>query len=230
MQWVFDRMRFSSSSRILDLGCGSAYLWLENLGRLPTGWDITLSDLSTGMVREARANLDDSIGDFEYLAINAQSIPFMAGNFEGVIANHMLYHVPNIENALLEIRRVLKPGGRFYATTVGESHLMELYDLVGRFTQDANILEETLPEKFLLENGKNVLSNIYEEVTLSRYEDSLIVTEVEPLVRYVQSMMIGKSVISPNRFNEFTEFVTREIAIKGSITLTKDSGIFEAVV
>jgi ubiquinone/menaquinone biosynthesis C-methylase UbiE len=182
------------------------------------------------MVREARENLEDSLGNFEYLAIDAQSIPFEARSFEGVIANHMLYHVPNIEKALVEIRRVLKPGGRFYSTTVGESHLMELYDLVGQFAQDGNIWEEILPEKFLLENGKNVLSNNYMEVTLSRYLDRLIITEVEPLVRYVQSMMIGKSVLSPSKFNEFVEFVTREIAIKGSFTITKDSGIFEAVV
>jgi SAM-dependent methyltransferase len=230
MQWVFDQLRFSSSSRILDLGCGSAHLWLENLGRVPTGWDITLSDLSPGMVREARENLEDSLGNFEYLVIDVQSIPFEAGSFEGVIANHMLYHVPNIEKALEEIRRVLKPGGIFYSTTVGKSHLAELYDLVCQFAQDSNIWDEVLPEKFLLDNGEAVLSNHYKEVILRRYMDSLIITEAEPLVRYVQSMMIEKSVLSASKLNEFVEFVTREISIKGSITITKDSGIFESVV
>jgi ubiquinone/menaquinone biosynthesis C-methylase UbiE len=230
MQWVFDRLRFSSSSRILDLGCGSAHLWLENLGRIPTGWDITLSDLSPGMVIEARENLDDSLGNFEYLVIDVQSIPFKAGSFDGVIANHMLYHVPNIETALVEIRRVLKPRGRFYSTTVGKSHMVELYDLVGQFAQGGNIWEEILPEKFLLDNGKAVLSNHFMEVILSRYVDRLIITEAKPLIRYVQSMMIEKSVLSPSKLNNLVEFVTREISVKGSITIKKDSGIFEAVV
>jgi ubiquinone/menaquinone biosynthesis C-methylase UbiE len=230
MQWVFDQLRFSSSSRILDLGCGSAHLWLENLGRIPTGWDITLSDLSPGMVREARENLNDSLGNFEYLVIDVQSIPFEAGSFDGVIANHMLYHVPNIETALVEIRRVLKPGGRFYSTTVGKSHLVELYDLVGQFAQGGNIREEILPEKFLLDNGKAVLSNHFMEVILSRYVDRLIITEAKPLIRYVQSMMIEKSVLSPSKLNNLVEFVTREISVKGSIMITKDSGMFKAVV
>jgi SAM-dependent methyltransferase len=230
MQWIFDQLQFSSSSRILDLGCGSAHLWLENLGRVPTSWDITLSDLSRGMVREAQENLKDSLGDFECLVIDAQSIPFEVGSFDGVIANHMLYHVPNLEKALEEIRRVLKPGGFFYSTTVGKSHMAELYDLISRFAQDSDLWDQVLPEKFLLDNGKAVLTNQFKEVVLRRYEDSLIITEPEPLVRYVQSMMIEKSVLSSSKLGEFVDFVTREISNKGSITITKDSGIFESVV
>ena len=45
-RWVFDQLDFSSTSRILELGCGPANLWRENLDRIPKGWDITLSDLS----------------------------------------------------------------------------------------------------------------------------------------------------------------------------------------
>ena len=48
---------------------------------------------------------------FRYAAVDAREIPFAAQSFDGVIANHMLYHVQNRTQALEEIRRVLLPGG-----------------------------------------------------------------------------------------------------------------------
>src|SRR5664279_3735129 len=47
--WVFDTLEtLPAQARVLELGCGPAYLWAANAGRIPAGWDITLSDLSGG--------------------------------------------------------------------------------------------------------------------------------------------------------------------------------------
>ncbi len=49
--WIFDTLlKLSANAIILELGCGPAYLWKECSHRIPAGWDITLSDLSSGMV------------------------------------------------------------------------------------------------------------------------------------------------------------------------------------
>ena len=74
-QWVFDQLDLPPQSRILELGCGPAWLWRDNLDRIPEGWDITLSDFSPGMLRQAQSNLRDSQGCFDYSEIDAQSIP-----------------------------------------------------------------------------------------------------------------------------------------------------------
>ena len=49
----------------------------------------------------------------------------MNNTFEIVIANSMLYHVPEIDKALSEVRRVLKKDGVFYAATSGENGIMD---------------------------------------------------------------------------------------------------------
>jgi ubiquinone/menaquinone biosynthesis C-methylase UbiE len=228
MRWIFDQLRFGPTSRILDLGCGPASLWQENLNRVPQGWHIVLSDLSVGMVREAQRNLNGS-DCFEYQVIDAQALPFENEGFDGVIANHVLYHVPDIERALSEIGRVLRNGGRFYATTVGQSHLRELYELVSRFAGDNEMWVGGLPESFALENGSELLSRWFSEVVMMRYEDELVVTEVEPLVVYVRSMMVAKSVLGDGRVKAFAEMVKRKLAQRGAIKVTKDSGMFEAM-
>src|SRR5438128_5363777 len=97
-----------------------------DISRIPAEWDITLSDFSQGMLDEARQRLRESPHQFVFAVVDAQAIPYPDQVFAAVIANHMLYHVPDRPTALAEIRRVLKPGGHFYASTVGVNHLREL--------------------------------------------------------------------------------------------------------
>jgi ubiquinone/menaquinone biosynthesis C-methylase UbiE len=223
--WVFDHFDLPAVCRILELGCGPGTLWLDNLSRIPTGWEITLSDFSAGMLEAARQNLS-SHPQFQYKVIDAQSIPIQAGYFDAVIANHMLYHVPNRPAALAEIRRVLKPAGRLYASTAGDQHLVELAGLVGRFNHAVTSWGMDT-NSFTLENGIAQLSPCFTEVKLYRYKNCLEVTEAAPLVDYILS---GRPRIQPERQSEFREFVAHALEAQGSsFHVTIDSGLFVAV-
>ncbi len=159
-KWVFDKLtKFPENAKILELGCGPAYLWKENINRIPSGWDITLSDLSSGMVDAAWRNLVVTGRAFHFKEIDAQSIPFENETFDAVIANHMLYHVPDRPKAITEIKRILKPSGRLVATTVGENHMKEMMDWYARvhvskiWESFANHLQHDL-ENELKEKGR----------------------------------------------------------------------------
>jgi ubiquinone/menaquinone biosynthesis C-methylase UbiE len=78
-RWVFDRFRCPADSRILELGCGAGLLWTRNRERIPSGWDLVLSDLSPGMLDEARKRLGDTHAPLRLELINAQSIPYADG-------------------------------------------------------------------------------------------------------------------------------------------------------
>src|SRR5262245_12594170 len=108
--WVFDRLRLPSECRVLEIGCGTGALWQENATRIPEGWEILLSDLSPGMLEQSRLNLRDAARSFWTVAADAQALPCPDAAFDAVLANHMLYHVPDRPQALAEIRRVLRPG------------------------------------------------------------------------------------------------------------------------
>ena len=225
--WVFDQLHLPPESRILELGCGTGRLWRENLNHIPGGWDITLSDLSSGMLQEARRNLRDSQRPFEFAVIDAQAIPFEDETFDAVMANHVLYHVPDRKKAFSEIRRVLRPDGRFYASTVGRAHLRELYELLHRFDPNADPWGAQVSESFLLENGLDQLSEWFSRVTLHRYEDALVITEARPLVAYVLSSA-AKSILAGKELR-LIKFVEQELALHNAIYVTKDSGMFEAL-
>ena len=227
-RWVFDRLDLPAECDVLDVGCGPGYLWHKNIDRVPEGWDVTLSDFSPGMIHEAQQRLNASQRSFRFGVVDAQAIAVAAESFDAVIANHVLYHVPDRAKAFAEIHRVLRPGGRFYASTVGEAHLRENRELVRRFDPEAALWGEHPPVSFLLENGCDQISQWFSEVTLERYEDALVVTEPEPLIAYVLSTA-AKDVVVGHRRAEFVRFVERELASRGSIHITKDSGMFEAL-
>ena len=226
-RWLFDQMKFPQPGCILELGCGSGSLWLDNLERIPSGLVISLSDFSPGMVFQARANLTDYSSFHQFACIDSQSIPFSSCCFDIVIANHMLYHVPNLEKALMEIQRVLKPGGCFYTSTIGQNHLQELTDLVSRFDPKLAAWGSIPADSFTLENGSDVLNTHFSEVSLYRYTDALMITEVSPLVDYILSSRIEVEYDQKLELRMLVERVLKENG--GKFFVTKDSGIFEAL-
>lgn len=58
--------------------------------------------------------------------VNIEEIPYKDEQFDRVIANMMLYHVPNIQKALSEVNRVLKDGGIFIVLLMEEIVLLKL--------------------------------------------------------------------------------------------------------
>jgi SAM-dependent methyltransferase len=224
--WVFDHLDLPPSCRILELGCGPGHLWLENLARIPAGWQILLSDFSSGMLEAARQNLEDR-GSFQFKVIDAQAIPLEDASFDAVIANHMLYHVPNRPVALAEIRRVLKPAGAFHASAGGQHHLVEIRAMLVKFDPVLSAWGRG-GEPFTLENGSDQLSSYFAAVRVDRYKAALQVTEAAPLVDYVLS---GWSLqVLAGRQAEFSEFVDHEITEHGGVLhITEDGGLFTGV-
>jgi len=225
--WIFDTLvKLPTESKILELGCGSAEMWKECASRIPAGWVITLTDLSDGMLDAAWRNLVPLGRNFKFEQMDAQSIPYGDKTFDVVIANHMLYHVPDREKALAEIKRVLKDDGCLIATTVGNTHMQEMYQLLRRV--NTNPRPDMFSNPFTLENGLEQLQNIFPQVKKSQYVDNLAVTEIDPLIAYIRSS-IGAGDLSEEKLGELKKDLTAVLEKEGKIFITKDSGLFEAL-
>lgn len=214
--------------RVLEMGCGPASLWRQNvLGPqarpLPAGIKLTLGDLSGGMLREARANLQDHPA-FTYLEADAQRLPFPDEAFDRLIANHMLYHVPDIQAAGREFKRLLKPGRPLFAATNGDAHMAELHQLFRAFEPNY-----TLPvmevRRFSLENARQVLSGVFSQVEVLPFDSNLKVTNPAALVAYVASMWDGLEGSDPQRLLDFERFVRGKFEPQGYFWITKSQGL-----
>lgn len=233
--WVFDRLREGGELKVLELGGGSGLLWTANAGRIPAGWDITVTDISPGMLEEASRALASVGGRIRLEVVDAERIPYPDGQFDIAIANHMLYHVGNRRQALQEIKRVLKPDGVFYASTVGQGNMAELKALVRSFDPDSGYEDVlgTIETNFSLENGGAQLAEAFGVVRLLPYEDGLKVTDAAAIVNYLLSWNGAdgqRVVLEPRRIGEFRAYLEAEMAKNGgSFDISKASGLFECL-
>ena len=231
--WVFDKLTLPEGARVLELGCGPAKLWRENLERVPESWQITLSDFSAGMLAEAEGYLKDSGKAFSFQVADAQHLPFADASFDAVIANHMLYHVPDVSQALAEIRRVLKPDGRFFAATNGRAHMRELDELSSDFIPGGIIsafTETSHATDFSLETAPGLLEPYFSNVILHRTEGdpNLYVDEAEPIIGYILSSVSEVERQDAARVAALREHVGERLNAGGEIRITRATGLFEA--
>jgi SAM-dependent methyltransferase len=109
---VFDAVVESAPQRFLDAGCGMGEL-AERVKR-ELGAEVCAIDFSPRMVELTRARgIDAQVADI-------QALPFEDASFDCVGAGWVLYHVPELDQAVRELARVLRPGGRLVAGTLGE--------------------------------------------------------------------------------------------------------------
>lgn len=121
---------------------------------------------------------------------------------------------------------MLKPGGHFYASTMGKENLKELTALVSRFDPQLAAWGRLSSNSFSLENGAAQLREYFARVELKRYPDALIVTEAAPLTDYILS---GRIELPPERQADLAECVSQTLqANRGKFYITKEAGLFEA--
>lgn len=227
-RWVYNLFELPDRCRLLELGCGPGRLWRSNCDRIPAAHEVILSDFSPGMLTEARDNLKHAARRFAYLAVDAQAIPFADEALDAVVANHMLYHVPDLDKTLSEIRRVLKPGGRVYAATNGLDNLMELRDVVRAVAPDLPFADNTLVRPFCLENGAALLEKYFMDVRQERYENSLRVTLVKPLVDYVLSTVGARQLLAGEDVSHLRRIIEDRLESEGAIHILCSTGMFVA--
>lgn len=229
-------MQAPDNAKVLELAVGSAKLWKVNCERIVHGWDITLSDISEGMLEDAKKNLEDMPRGFSSRVVDAQQIPFEVSSFDVILANHVLYHVPDVDKAISEICRVLKSGGRFYATTNGLTHMKELDEFVETYLspklQGVFVRLDSTTEQFALENGTDKLKKHFHHVRLHYPPESYLhVTEAKPFIDYILSMARWSELVAEASREHIEAIVQEATAIAESslpIHITTSTGLFEA--
>lgn len=222
--WVYDQCRIRDGLQVLELGCGDGTLWKENISRLPAQIHILLSDISEGMLRDARRSLSQEDPRFSFQVFGCEKIPCADRSFDRVIANHVLFYCEDLPAVFSEVRRVLGEDGLFLCSTYGSRHMQEISDLVRRFDSRIVLSAEKLYDRFGLENGRELLSPYFSDVQLLRYEDSIELDRAEPLIEYILSCHGNQNQYLLDRYKDFRVFVEKQTA--GGFHITKDAGVF----
>lgn len=217
--WIFSNYRIEDGMSVLELGCGTGDMWINKEHEIKLCSKLVLSDFSEGMVDVAKNNLN-MFKNIEYKVIDIQDIPFESNQFDIVIANMMLYHVPDIEKGLSEVQRILKDNGTFYCATYGEHGIIEY---LSKILYEYGV-KDTVNKNFTLQNGGKILEKKFSEVKKLEYKDSLAVTSADDMIEYIYSLA------SMTTLNEVPREKIKEILVhnmvNGILNVPKEYGMF----
>ncbi|WP_297422985.1 methyltransferase domain-containing protein [Clostridium sp.] len=228
-KWCFNQINFSINANVLELGCGTGKLWFKNKDHIDNTLNITLSDFSKSMMKIAKNRLKDVQHNFKYEEINAENIPYNDETFDIIIAQHMIYFIPDIEKALAEIQRVLKPSGVFYVTANSSESMKELNRLAENFAPDSGLDNNGYSERFDLEHGRGILEKYFSKIEVEILDGKIIVDEAEPVVSYKASTIQGSTILVGERKKDFTNYLKDYIKKNGSISITTKTCMFKVL-
>jgi ubiquinone/menaquinone biosynthesis C-methylase UbiE len=169
-RWALSLAPLTASARILDAGCGwGRFTWplIDDYSIAPD--NLVCADLSEGMLGTAREEAARRRVSLAFCAADIASLPFKSDFFDGAMANHMLYHLPDIDAGVRELARVVKPRGWLLATTNSDSVRVLLIELHQRALELLGV--PFAPEgssPFSVENGATILSAWFRHV--ERYD------------------------------------------------------------
>ena len=187
VRWTLDAIDWDGDEVILDIGAGRGSHYARLIQEQP---DITYFalDLSLNLLRSHPCAAERlALGD-------AMRLPYNSDSFDIVMANHVLYHLADIETGLTEIKRVLKPDGRLLAATDSLQNIPQLQMLIHRanvFLSDngVKVKPPTLPcDPFALENGTRILARHFYAVVRHDLPFQLVFDDIEPAMEYLESM------------------------------------------
>jgi len=185
--WLLALLEPQPDLLLLDAGCGHG---AQHPRLRQQRMRILGIDLSAGMLREARAQAREQGLTVALCRGDSQRLPLADASVDRVMANHMLYHVPEIRRALGELRRVLRPGGRaVLGTNAADSgrRLIDLHDAAARALGLA-----TLPpvyERFHL-GHLPLVQEVFPAAILKLRSDAFVFPDAPAALRYYASALI----------------------------------------
>jgi len=224
--WVVDGLALRPGDLVIDAGCGYG-AYFEELRR--RGARIVGIDRSVAMVRKAPAPQRDEspsglgVGDL-------QALPIADRSADRVLANHVLFHVPDVALALREIRRVLRSGGRAVLTANAWDSQATLVELHRRAAQAAGYSLRPRRALRFTERDQPLVSSVFPDLRLDSWDDAFRFPTVEDALRYYATGPIDWIADRPadNRHRpaittHMTDLVEQEIECQGVVLVPKSA-------
>jgi ubiquinone/menaquinone biosynthesis C-methylase UbiE len=192
--YITSMLRSPRGSRFLDAGCGTCS---HSIRLAKRGFRVQAVDFSEAVLEQARAEVKSRELN-NIIQIQKEDIlhlSFQDQTFDNILCWGVLMHVPEVEQAIIELIRVLKPGGRLI---IGEGNMYSLEDVFTSFIKRALRRERASVRK--TSTGVEYWRQTPDGMFLSRHAN------IQWVIKYVTSHGL---VLKKRTAGQFTELYTR---------------------
>ena len=231
---VLDQLQLAPGLRLLDVGCGSGGYHPQLAQR---GVSAVALDYSAGMVRTCQQQASERGLPVQMVRADSQQLPFVDASFDRVMANHMLYHVPDILAALREMRRVLKPGGRVVLATNAADHMERVTALHREAARELGYTPETIGGMRFTLDHLDLVRAAFPTASVVVIPNAFVFPSAEPVLQHYMSGRVDALADRPaddSHRPKLAALVKAKIeailAREGVFRVPKDAGCFVATV
>ncbi len=155
--------------------------------------------------------------------VDAATLPFADSSFDGVIAMHMFYHLPDPLKAIAEMHRVLKPGGFLAVTTNGAGNIRKLYELTTIFGSPPY---DPAGAAFGYDTAERLMQSQFGNVRMTEHPARLRVTEPKDVYLALTSYPPGDEA-DEAQLTAFRKAIAEAVEAGGGVLETeKETGLF----
>ncbi|ABX04212.1 MAG TPA: class I SAM-dependent methyltransferase [Herpetosiphon sp.] len=218
---------------VLDAGCGTGVHLRTLIDRYPQARFVAM-DTSEAMVAATRERCPEA----EVVGGTITQLAWEDHHFAGTTCLHVLYHVPDIHQAVSELARVTQKGGWAVISTVADDAGQESLRLHNAACAEAHASEwqiEKLPSaRFNTANGEQFIRPYFSQVTLYPRYAALYFTEVAAVLKYYTSMDYYQQIYRANQalaeqvVTKARQLVEAQLHAKGEFQISKNVGTWLA--
>ncbi len=222
-------LALSAGLGVLDVGCGHGSMHSQ---LVEAGARLVGLDRSFGMLLAARAH-----GRVMYLQGDVQELPFADATFERVLAAHVLFHIPRREQALAEMRRVIRPGGRVVISANGAETFQPLLSIHAEAAQAAGYATRPGPEAWFSLDHLPLVQSVFPGATRHEVRSALLFPTAEPALRFYATGIVDRIEDAPTDGSHrprllalVRDRIEAIVAAEGAFHVPKSTGFFVAEV
>lgn len=229
-EWMFAHYQFPPHAKVLEIGCGDGVLWLSNQDKIPRDAEIILSDISMNMLRTCSQNLSHISQIKSYEEVNCFDLPYDDDSFDMILANHLFMYIDDVESVLKEVKRVLKPGGQLYCTSVGQDMMHERDEMLRQFDSTVSFNQDLIYQRFGLEIAKLKLKNDFQNIQLYERQEVYHIQDVKSYYNFILSSKgLGEHLeVLYQKQKQLYEFMQNYQKRYHDFALTVHTGLFVA--
>jgi ubiquinone/menaquinone biosynthesis C-methylase UbiE len=208
-------MPLTGEENLLEIGCGTGG-YLRKIREGNHAGFLAGLDLSPAMLAEAVERARNVGATVSWLQGDANALPFFDGVFNGVIARHMLYHVPDIPGALNEMKRVLKPDGWAFIVTNSRHSLPRIAELLRdvRAEFGFEVSDHRVVSSFCIENATEIIRPAFGEIEETILTDALRFDSPNPIFDYAATLLPSVTAEDANLRGSMLLWLKREIPLR----------------